>query len=60
MLVHAATPKPIVDALHAASTQAVMSPEVRDKLRGVDTVPIALSPADQRPGCAATGRSGAA
>lgn len=46
MLVHAATPRPIVDALHEASTRAVMSPEVRDKLRGVDTVPIALSPAD--------------
>jgi tripartite-type tricarboxylate transporter receptor subunit TctC len=46
MLAPAGTPKPIVDALHEASTWAVMSPQVRDKLRAVDTVPIALSPAE--------------
>jgi tripartite-type tricarboxylate transporter receptor subunit TctC len=46
MLVKAGTPQPIIDALYEASTQAVMSPEVRDKLKGVDTVPIAMSSAD--------------
>ena len=46
LLAPAKTPKPIVDALYEASTWAVMSPQVRDKLRAVDTVPIALSPAD--------------
>ena len=46
MLAPAGTPKPIVDALYEASTWAVMSPEVRDKLKNVDTVPVALSPAD--------------
>lgn len=46
MLVKAGTPQPIVDLLHEESTRAVMSPEVRDKLKRVDTVPIALSPAD--------------
>ncbi len=46
LLAPAGTPRPIVDLLHAESTRAVMSPDIRDKLRGVDTVPIALSPAD--------------
>jgi tripartite-type tricarboxylate transporter receptor subunit TctC len=46
LLAPAGTPQAIIDTLHAESTRAVMSPDVRDKLRGVDTVPIALSPVD--------------
>ncbi len=40
------TPAAIVEQLHMHATRAVMSPDVRDKLRGVDTVPIALAPAE--------------
>jgi hypothetical protein len=36
----------VIDILLTEATHAVMSPEVRDKLRAVDTIPIALSPAD--------------
>jgi tripartite-type tricarboxylate transporter receptor subunit TctC len=46
LLVPAGTPKSVIDILLAEATRAVMSPEVRDKLRAVDTIPIALSPAD--------------
>lgn len=46
MLVKTGTPQPLVDALHAAATQSVNATDIRDKLRGVDTVPIALSQAD--------------
>jgi tripartite-type tricarboxylate transporter receptor subunit TctC len=46
LLVAAGTPQPIVDTLLAEATRAVMSPDVRDKLRAVDTVPIALKPAE--------------
>jgi tripartite-type tricarboxylate transporter receptor subunit TctC len=46
MLVKAGTPQAVVDALHAAATEAVTSTDIRNKLRGVDTVPIALSQAD--------------
>jgi hypothetical protein len=35
-----------VTILLKEATNAVMSPEVRSKLKAVDTVPIALSPAD--------------
>jgi tripartite-type tricarboxylate transporter receptor subunit TctC len=40
------TPKNVTDTLLSAATRAVMSPDVRDKLRAVDTVPIALSPSE--------------
>lgn len=46
LLVRAGTPKNVIDILTSEVTRAVMSPEVRDKLRAVDTVPIALSPSD--------------
>jgi tripartite-type tricarboxylate transporter receptor subunit TctC len=46
LLVPAGTPKSVIDILLAEATRAVMSPDVRDKLRAVDTIPIALSPAD--------------
>jgi tripartite-type tricarboxylate transporter receptor subunit TctC len=46
LLVPAGTPKSVIDVLLAEATRAVMSPDVRDKLRAVDTIPIALSPAD--------------
>jgi tripartite-type tricarboxylate transporter receptor subunit TctC len=46
LLVPAGTPKAVIDVLLPAATEAVMSPEVRDKLKAVDTVPIALPPAE--------------
>lgn len=46
MLVPAATPKAIVDVLRTEATRGVMSPDVREKLKSVDTVPIALSTPD--------------
>ncbi len=46
LMVPSGTPQAIIDILHEESTRAVMSPDVRDKLQGVDTVPIALSPPD--------------
>jgi len=46
LLVPAGTPKHVADILLSAATRAVMSPDVRDKLRAVDTVPIALSPSE--------------
>jgi tripartite-type tricarboxylate transporter receptor subunit TctC len=46
MLAPKGTPQAVVDVLHAAATEAVNSPEVRDKLKSVDTIPIALSSAD--------------
>jgi tripartite-type tricarboxylate transporter receptor subunit TctC len=46
LLVPAGTPKNVIDILTSEATRAVTSPEVRDKLRAVDTVPIALSPSD--------------
>lgn len=46
MLVRNGTPQPAIDILQSAAQRAVMSPDVRDKLESVDTVPIALSPSD--------------
>jgi tripartite-type tricarboxylate transporter receptor subunit TctC len=46
LLVPAGTPQEVVTILLKEATNAVMSPEVRGKLKAVDTVPIALSPAD--------------
>jgi tripartite-type tricarboxylate transporter receptor subunit TctC len=46
MLVPAGTPKSITDVLTAEATRAVMLPDVREKLKNTDTVPIALSPQD--------------
>lgn len=46
LLVPTGTPKNVIDILTSEATRAVMSPEVRGKLRAVDTVPIALSPSD--------------
>jgi tripartite-type tricarboxylate transporter receptor subunit TctC len=46
LLVPAGTPKNVTDILLSAATRAVTSPDVRDKLAAVDTVPIALSPSD--------------
>jgi tripartite-type tricarboxylate transporter receptor subunit TctC len=46
LLVPTGTPKNVIDILTSEATLAVMSPDVRDKLRAVDTVPIALSPPD--------------
>jgi tripartite-type tricarboxylate transporter receptor subunit TctC len=46
MLVPKGTPQAIVNLLHAETTAAINSPEVRDKLKSVDTIPIALSPSE--------------
>jgi tripartite-type tricarboxylate transporter receptor subunit TctC len=46
LLVPNGTPKNVIDILLSEATRAVMSPEVRDQLRAVDTIPIALSPSD--------------
>ena len=46
LLAPAGTPKTVTDALQAAATRAVTSADVREKLRSVDTVPIALSPSE--------------
>ena len=46
MLVRNGTSQPVIDALLSAAQSAVMSPDVRDKLKSVDTVPIALSPSN--------------
>jgi tripartite-type tricarboxylate transporter receptor subunit TctC len=46
LLVPAGTPQAVIDVLLPAARSAVMSTEVRDKLKAVDTVPIALSPAE--------------
>jgi len=43
MLVPAGTPKSITDVLFNEATRAVMEPDVREKLKSTDTVPIALS-----------------
>ena len=48
LMVQAGTPQSVIDVLLPAATKAAMSPEVRDKLKAVDTVPIALSPAESR------------
>jgi tripartite-type tricarboxylate transporter receptor subunit TctC len=44
LMVPADTPQNVIDVLLPAATKAATSPEVRDKLKAVDTVPIALSP----------------
>jgi hypothetical protein len=36
----------VIDILFEEATRAIMSPELRESLKDVDTVPIALSPAD--------------
>jgi tripartite-type tricarboxylate transporter receptor subunit TctC len=46
MLVPAGTPQAVIDVLYEEATQAVMSADVRDRLRSVDTVPVALSSAE--------------
>lgn len=46
MVVPAATPKAVVDVLRTEATRGVMSPDVREKLKSIDTVPIALSTPD--------------
>ncbi len=46
LLVRTGTPQNVIDVLRTEATRAVMSPAVRDKLRTVDTIPIALSPSD--------------
>jgi tripartite-type tricarboxylate transporter receptor subunit TctC len=46
MLVPRGTPQEVVDVLYREATDAVNSPEVRDKLKRSDTIPIALSTAD--------------
>ena len=46
VLVPTGMPKNVIDILLSVATRAVMSSEVRDKLRAVDTIPIALSPSD--------------
>lgn len=46
MLVPAGTPEAVVAVLRTAATEGVMSPDVHDKLRSIDTVPIALSTPD--------------
>ncbi|WP_051334858.1 tripartite tricarboxylate transporter substrate-binding protein [Bradyrhizobium sp. Ai1a-2] len=46
MLVPANTPKSIADVLFTEATHAVMEPDVREKLKSTDTVPIALSSRD--------------
>jgi tripartite-type tricarboxylate transporter receptor subunit TctC len=42
LLVRAGTPQSVIDVLRKAARDAVMSPDVRDRLKLVDTVPIAL------------------
>lgn len=46
MLVRNGTPQHVIDVLLSAAQSAVMSPDVRDKLKSVDTIPIALSPSN--------------
>lgn len=46
MLAPKGTPQAVIDVLYAAATEAVNSPDVRDKLKSVDTIPIALSSTD--------------
>lgn len=46
LLARAGTPQSVVNVLREAARDAVMSRDVREKLRRVDTVPIALSPSD--------------
>lgn len=46
LLARAGTPQSIVDLILAEATNAVMSPEIRNKLKPVDTIPIALRPAE--------------
>ena len=44
LLVPTGTPQAVVDILYSEATRAVMSPDIQDKLKNVDTVPISLSP----------------
>lgn len=46
LAVPAGTPQHVVDVLRASVTHALTSDDVRDKLKSVDTIPIALSSAD--------------
>ena len=46
LLVAPGTPQPIIDVLLKEAKAAVMSEDIRDKLKAVDTIPIALSPAE--------------
>ncbi|MBX9841517.1 MAG: tripartite tricarboxylate transporter substrate binding protein [Xanthobacteraceae bacterium] len=48
LLVRAGTPKHVIDVLLPAAMRAANAPDVRDRLKAVDTVPIALSPSDSR------------
>jgi tripartite-type tricarboxylate transporter receptor subunit TctC len=48
LLVPTGTPKNVINVLLPAATRAAMAPDVRDKLRAVDTVPIALLPSESR------------
>jgi len=45
MVVPKGTPQSVIDVLTREARTAVMFPAVRDKLKAVDTVPIALTPA---------------
>lgn len=46
LLVPTGTPQAVIDILHAESIAAVNSPDVRDRLKNVDTIPMGLSTAD--------------
>jgi len=43
LMVPTGTPQAIVDTLRTEVTQALASPDIRDRLKSVDTVPISLS-----------------
>jgi tripartite-type tricarboxylate transporter receptor subunit TctC len=43
LLVKTGTPQEVIDVLRSEVTNALASPDIRDKLKSVDTVPISLS-----------------
>lgn len=43
LLVPTGTPQSVIDILYSEATRAVMSPDIRDKLKSIDTVPVALT-----------------
>lgn len=46
LLVARGTPQNVIDSLQSSASRALMSVDVRDKLKSVDTIPIALPPAE--------------
>lgn len=42
----AGTPKPVVDALHAAASKALTQPDVKERLAGIGIAPMPMTPAE--------------